>query len=116
MKVCDPTLAAKTKTRPGWGTRFVVDRRSEKQIQVLLLPILPRLRSGSGWLWIAGRKIVRGIQGPEGPCSLRYSVRLKSGVAMSNVPIPKTMRNRRSNSMATQPPFLSITALKPWIT
>ena len=42
-----------------------------------------------------------------------YSVRLKSGVAISSVPMPKRKRKRRSNWMATNPPFLSRIALKP---
>ena len=45
-----------------------------------------------------------------------YNVRLNSGVAISSVAMPKTMRNSRSYQMATHPPSLSSTALKPWIT
>ena len=46
---------------------------------------------------------------------LCYSVRLNSGVATSNVPMPKTNRKSKSFSMETKPPSLSRMALNPWM-
>jgi hypothetical protein len=52
-------------------------------------------------------------RGTPFPACQRQSVRLKSGVAMSNVPMPKTKRKIKSVWMAANPPSFKRIALNP---
>ncbi len=47
------------------------------------------------------------------PYTMRYKVRLKRGVAISSVPMPKANRNKTSVWMAAKPPSFKRIALKP---
>ena len=47
------------------------------------------------------------------PYPMRYRVRLKRGVAISRVPMPKANRNKTSVRMAANPPSFNKMALNP---
>lgn len=47
------------------------------------------------------------------PYPMRYRVRLKRGVAISRVPMPKANRNKTSVWMAANPPSFNKMALNP---
>jgi hypothetical protein len=65
-----------------------------------------------GWSLIPSPLVSQSLS-PSVPAS--HSVRLNSGVAISNAPMPKANRNNTSYSIETNPPSLSRIDWNPWI-